>query len=166
MVEHLAVNQGVAGSSPAASAKECCVCRAARPLDEFHRHRRNPDGRQSCCKGCMKVRNRAYYLATPDRNAQRQESRARGRRAAAAYVLDYLRQHGCVDCPEDDPIVLEFDHVRGVKDMDVSLMVQRGFSVQVVTAEIAKCDVRCANCHRRATYRRGGFTTKGSISPA
>lgn len=49
-----------------------------------------------------------------------------------------------------DIVVLEFDH-RGDKIDDVSAYANRGRSWALVSAEIAKCDVRCANCHRRRT---------------
>jgi hypothetical protein len=31
----------------------------------------------------------------------------------------------------------------------------------VIEAEIAKCDVRCANCHRRRTCERAGWWRQG-----
>lgn len=62
---------------------------------------------------------------------------------------------GCQDCGEVDPVVLEFDH-RDDKIMDVSTMIgSRSWSV--IQAEIAKCDVVCANCHRRRTAKRFGW---------
>lgn len=70
------------------------------------------------------------------------------------HVLNYLSKHPCVDCGESDPIVLEFDHVRGTKEADISNMVQRGLSLVKIDSEIDKCDVRCANCHRRVTHQR------------
>jgi hypothetical protein len=71
------------------------------------------------------------------------------------YLLVYLREHPCVDCGEGDPVVLEFDHLR-----DKKFGVAQGFrdrEWQSVLDEIAKCEVVCANCHRRRTARRGGF---------
>ena len=77
-------------------------------------------------------------------------------RAAAnrANVLAYLQTHACVDCGVSDPLVLEFDHVRGVKRMDVSRLVAAGYPWPAIEEEIAKCEVRCANCHRRVTHVR------------
>lgn len=66
-------------------------------------------------------------------------------------VVDFLREHPCVGCGEPDILVLEFDHVSGVKLGAIGEMVTRGKSVLSVTREIAKCVVRCANCHRRKT---------------
>lgn len=65
-------------------------------------------------------------------------------------VWRYLSTHPCVDCGEGDPIVLEFDHVYGVKRLAVSHMIG-SFSWATIAEEIGKCEVRCANCHRRKT---------------
>lgn len=46
---------------------------------------------------------------------------------------------------------MEFDHVRGTKRADISTLIRDGAAVHVLEAEIAKCVVRCANCHRRRT---------------
>ena len=67
-------------------------------------------------------------------------------------ILDFLREHPCVDCGERDPLVLEFDHLRD-KDFDIA----RGYvdcSLEKLLAEISKCEVVCANCHRRRTVTR------------
>lgn len=74
----------------------------------------------------------------------------------AMAVHEYLLSHPCVDCGEADPVVLEFDHVRGVKKATVSSMIGGTYSTERLFEEIAKCDVRCANCHRRVTAARGG----------
>jgi 5-methylcytosine-specific restriction endonuclease McrA len=71
------------------------------------------------------------------------------------YLVTYLREHPCVDCGEDDPVVLEFDHLRD-KKFSISEGLQ-GRRWQDVLDEIAKCEVVCANCHRRRTAKRGGF---------
>jgi hypothetical protein len=61
-----------------------------------------------------------------------------------------------VDCGETDPVVLEFDHVRD-KLKDIGYMVTVGFSWSAIQLEIEKCEVRCANCHRRKTARVQGI---------
>lgn len=134
--------------------KYCSKCDTTKPLDDFHVNRTRRDGRQVSCKSCMSIRNRAYYLATPERNWQRKASNEAAKRKARKHVTAYLREHPCVDCGEDDIVVLEFDHVKGSKILAVSEMVGRGMGVATIDAEIAKCKVRCANCHRRITHRR------------
>lgn len=66
------------------------------------------------------------------------------------FIENYLKTHSCVDCSESDYVVLEFDHVRGKKKDNISRMVY-GSSIKSLEEEISKCDVRCANCHRRKT---------------
>jgi L-lysine 2,3-aminomutase len=71
------------------------------------------------------------------------------------HVIEYLREHPCVDCGETDPIVLEFDHLRD-KIANVSAMALAKRPWRVILAEIEKCEVVCANCHRRRTLARSG----------
>ena len=62
---------------------------------------------------------------------------------------------GCADCGEhfeDCPGVLDFDHLPGfVKSFNISSPVG---TLAEVLAEVAKCEVVCANCHRRRTAKR------------
>lgn len=79
------------------------------------------------------------------------------RRVKALAVHEFLLKNPCVDCGEKDPVVLDFDHVRGEKRTGVKRMLAGTYSLESVFEEIAKCEVRCANCHRRVTARRGKF---------
>jgi hypothetical protein len=72
-------------------------------------------------------------------------------------LLDYLATHPCVDCGERDIVVLQFDHARGEKSIHVMMAASRGWSWERTLTEIAKCDVRCANCHVRITAKRAGW---------
>jgi hypothetical protein len=72
-------------------------------------------------------------------------------------VYDYLSIHSCVDCGESDPVVLEFDHVREKKEWDIAKMLTQAYSWDTILKEIAKCDVRCANCHKRRTAKQFGY---------
>ena len=44
------------------------------------------------------------------------------------------------------------------KHTEVMKLAHDGYSIVRVLAEIAKCDVRCRNCHARVTYARQGYT--------
>jgi hypothetical protein len=58
----------------------------------------------------------------------------------------------CVDCGEQDPVVLDFDHVDpNHKRQTVSFLARSGYPWATVMAEVDKCQIRCANCHRRRT---------------
>ena len=73
-------------------------------------------------------------------------------------VFQYLLEHPCVDCGLVEPCVTEFDH-RDPKEKsrNVSSLLRDGYAWKVVLAEIKKCDVRCANCHRRKTAQDQGW---------
>lgn len=74
------------------------------------------------------------------------------------YVWEYLLSHPCVDCGETNPVVLEFDHKDDSdKKREISLMLSNGNSLDTIIKEIEKCEVRCANCHRRRTAEQFGW---------
>jgi len=71
------------------------------------------------------------------------------------YVQSYLASHPCIDCGENDPIVLEFDHRDpSQKKYNISERRRPVFSINTLKSEIEKCDIRCANCHRRRTHKQ------------
>lgn len=104
-----------------------------------------------------------YYEANKAKvKARARETTAKTRKAVRAWLYEYLLSHPCVDCGEDNPIILEFDH-RGddKKDFNLGDVSHKGTSLRRVRDEVAKCDVRCANCHRKKTYKEAGHTHKG-----
>ena len=67
-------------------------------------------------------------------------------------IIDYLKLHPCVDCQNCDIRVLEFDHLLN-KKFNISEMIGKQ-SWEMISEEIVKCEVRCANCHRIVTHER------------
>lgn len=94
-------------------------------------------------------RNKDTYKEKAKRNTQKYHDENRER------VFNYLLTHPCVDCGESDPIVLEFDHQRDKLD-DVSNLMRTGRWDQI-RKEIEKCEVVCANCHRRRSASAFGY---------
>jgi hypothetical protein len=81
----------------------------------------------------------------------------RARKRAAKWRLAQLIKlnSGCVDCGYNKhPQALQFDHVGEDKKMNVSDMIRSDYSWITIKEEIAKCEVRCANCHAVITARR------------
>lgn len=76
----------------------------------------------------------------------------RRKRRRARIIYNYLKDHPCVDCGEDDVRVLEADHPdSSKKEASVSDLFRRG-SEEGIRRELIKCEIRCANCHRRRHF--------------
>jgi hypothetical protein len=157
--------------------KVCSLCHHRKRLRRFHRRASASDGRQNYCRRCVRqVSERRYQQHGDAIRAQarvrslqryhtdiayRERVKARNRRPEVQaqiqrhlreqrernqrQVLRYLKHHPCVDCGCTDMRVLEFDHVRGHKTRPISMMLSQRWVT--VKAEIAKCEVRCGNCH-------------------
>lgn len=96
---------------------------------------------------------REYYERTKSTRLRRKlRLQAELKRRNRDTLWHYKAQQGCVDCGETDPIVLEFDHRDPAsKERDISAMLHRGMKLDRIMIEVAKCNVMCANCHRRKT---------------
>jgi hypothetical protein len=148
---------GATDPRPTPGLRTCRVCKETKPLTEFPLRSLIRQTRQWICLS----RQRAYTKEWYQRNRDKHIAAAYVRRVRQANVLgqrirEYLCDHPCVDCGESDPDVLDFDHLRD-KRADVSTLVHSAAAWEVVLAEIAKCEVRCANCHRRRTATKGRY---------
>lgn len=145
----------------------CGVCHQEKPDEAYNFRNKALAKRHSVCKVCKRTYSMRYYRKNSatyscSRKVRVYKYRIRNRLA----VADYLASHPCVDCRESDPLVLEFDHVVGRKLKAVSTLIMEGSALPVLVEEIAKCVVRCANCHRRRTASSRGYwkTKKQGIS--
>ena len=129
--------------------KRCRKCGETKPLDAFHRWNRG-DGRQPWCKSCRKDYDRAYFHANKHRRRPRAEVHAEFR-----AWFEALKSGPCADCGGTfAPEAMHWDHRPGtVKLRDVA-NIARQHARRLVLAEIAKCDLVCANCHAARTARR------------
>ncbi len=107
--------------------KLCSCCRIRKPKSEFY----GKTVKTGDCKPCQ----------TKRQNDRRQ------------FVVDYLKSHPCVDCGESHLAVLDFDHLTDKKS-SISRLVRMNISFEAILVEISKCEVRCANCHRKRTAKQ------------
>lgn len=90
------------------------------------------------------LNNRAARIA--DKKARKVRNRE--------FIQEYKRTHPCIRCGESDAVCLDFHHRDPVKKfIEVSLMGNRGYGQEKILTEITKCDILCANCHRK--FHRG-----------
>jgi hypothetical protein len=136
--------------------KTCPACRRELPLADFNFKNRARGRRQVYCRVCSRAyvrdhyhRNQRYYIDKALSQKGHYLERVHGR------VLEYLREHPCVDCNERDVAVLDFDHLdRATKVDNVGDMITGRRSWRTILREIEKCAVRCSNCHRRRTAQQ------------
>jgi len=137
----------------------CTRCRIEKSVDNFNFKYKERNIRQVQCRACTKLYIHAHYDAHRDYYLKKAHKRNnRIRKEIRVYVWNHLQSHPCVDCHESNPIVLEFDHISKKQD-DISNMIKYS-NLNSVIKEIAHCQVRCANCHRKATAIRQGWNKK------
>jgi hypothetical protein len=115
--------------------KICWVCKQEKELLSFSKDKSRKDGINPACKICDYKRSEQRY------NYNRK------------MLWEHYKKNPCVDCGETDPLVLELDHVSGIKKENVSKLIGKKYSTKTVVDEMSKCVVRCANCHRRKTAK-------------
>ncbi|QEG13553.1 hypothetical protein MARVELLAND_22 [Bacillus phage vB_BspM_MarvelLand] len=143
--------------------KTCNFCNEKKAVEEFPFRNKAKGIRNTRCKSCYKEYRKGHY---PDYyEKKKHEYRARRVRwkeqrqsEIHGNVIEYLKTHPCIVCSESDIVVLDFDH-RDPKEKDnnVSTMIQQLLPWDLIKEEIDKCDVLCANCHRRRTAKQFGW---------
>ncbi len=93
------------------------------------------------------LRNKEAVIArTRKRQSQKRE-----------FVMNYkIANPTCSDCGIDYPYyILDFDHLpQFEKSFELKASGSKDKSIPQIEAEIAKCEIVCANCHRHRTYTR------------
>lgn len=130
--------------------KKCSKCQLVKPLSEFHKNRATRDGHTNYCIDCARSIKRESYQY----NKEAAYRRARIKKDINQKVIYEAKNVPCMDCGISyPPYVMDFDHRPGeVKLKKLSAMY--GASLDLVSEEISKCDVVCANCHRERTFQR------------
>jgi hypothetical protein len=119
--------------------QQCRNCHQVLPVEKFKmRGGRQSGQRFTMCNRCLYVR---YTRPSADKKM--------------SMIHQYQLDRGCADCGyREHPAALEFDHRPGEEKL-FNIGEQMGNrSMDVLWAEIAKCDVVCSNCHNIRTHTR------------
>jgi len=108
------------------------------------------------CANCHRVRTRDMEQTRPRKN---RTGSAEARKAAVwrdhSALLDMLRRKPCEDCGGSfPPCSMDFDHRDPSTKRFVVTRMRARATVERILAEVAKCDIVCANCHRLRTFER------------
>lgn len=129
----------------------CWYCGAERPLEAFAWRNKAQGRRQVHCRTCQSAINQRQYQA--NREKRLAQVRANWLRVKSAF--DDLKRAPCSDCGQTfHPCQMDWDHRDGsVKVSSITKLLKNGRLV-AARAELEKCDLVCANCHRMRTYQR------------
>ena len=67
-------------------------------------------------------------------------------------IFDYKASKGCNRCPENDARCLDFHHIGDDKEFTIGNILRNKLCWESILKEIEKCEVICANCHRKEHY--------------
>ncbi len=137
--------------------KNCSACQTKKELSEFNKNKSKKDGLASNCRECAARISRKYYSENQEKHKKLvMERKSKVLEDNKRFIFEHLSLSPCADCGEQDPIVLDFDHLPGSdKRASVTELLQNHCSLKTLKKEIDKCEVVCSNCHRRRTAKRG-----------
>ena len=132
------------------SDKICSQCHLLKSKLEFNFKNKSLDLRHSYCRECGKIFTRNHYKKSKESYLKR-NLRSYGKRRK---IVVEAKQHPCADCGVQYPYyVMDFDHRENeIKSFPLNRV--NNATVKVILAEMAKCDLVCANCHRERTHQR------------
>jgi len=115
--------------------RECRKCKETKALQHFYKDVKGADGHRTICKPCSVAADKLYVQGNKD------------------WYNAYKATLSC-PCGENEGCCLEFHHRNpATKIKAVADMVADGYSRASIEREWNKCDVLCANCHRKKHHR-------------
>lgn len=162
----LARELGVSATTIRRHAKKLGVIAAKYEITDEHRHNLSVSGKEVWDnKEDPEIRKENTKINRKDRQRKRRQwrwhndsnyktklSKRHGKRKTEMliWLMEYKSTLKCINCDEDFIGCLEFHHNDPAqKDFTISRMVMDGWGKERILEEIEKCDILCANCHRK-----------------
>ena len=100
--------------------KVCTGCNRKLSLNQFNWKSKARKTLHSRCRSCTKEQSKEANLAQRDYYvAYNVKLKTERGLRYARRVWEYLSEHPCVDCGENDRVVLDFNYIRGNKIADI-----------------------------------------------
>lgn len=145
--------------------RRCNKCFKEKDEKEFHWKIKNVR-RKTTCSSCEKEYHKSHYLNNENyRNKCKESAKVKNKEyneRNLSILGDILQTNCCADCGETNPIVLEFDHIKG-KSIGIARLKRNAASIKTLLSEVSKCEIVCANCHRKRTYSRLDKTWRDNL---
>lgn len=116
-------------------------------LDCFGNRTDTKDGKNAICKDCRREYKKAWRKTERGKIAHAKHNKKRGR-AIKLWLLEMCGSTKCIYCGESHPACLDFHH-RDAAEKEFVIASAKTKNREILLAEIKKCDVVCANCHRK-----------------
>ncbi len=129
--------------------KLCPKCKKQKPLTDFWKDKRTKDGLLCYCKICK------YAAAEKWRKENKEKSSTSVKKSQDKKrkpYIEYKKTLKCKECGENHIACLEFHHRNPAEKAFGIGHSFVGKSMEQLRKEIAKCDVLCANCHKKLHY--------------
>lgn len=93
---------------------------------------------------------REWYAANPEQRKKHYQRTKVAKQKYKDWAYSLKLGKKCKYCGETEPICLDFHHRNPEnKIQEISTMIKNRIAKEKLLAEIAKCDLVCANCHRK-----------------
>lgn len=141
--------------------KTCTVCGKEKDETDFAWKSILRGKRSSECKMCHSIyRDNHYRLHQKEHYA----SVIQRRRELQDKVVVYKAERGCSRCPEHHPAALDFHHIDASgKISTIARITRLGWSWERILTEIIKCEILCANCHRKEHWNKAEVSQWQSV---
>ena len=123
----------------------CHKCEIDKPESEFVFNKSK--GRlQYHCKQCHSEYTKSHY----EKNKEQYKEKVRARKIELREWIDEIKSTlHCERCPQNHPAALDFHHEDpDKKEFSLGSAADRGWSKEKILAEMEKCKILCASCHR------------------
>ncbi len=98
---------------------------------------------------------RRWYAQNRDSEKQHVSRR---KKEIKKWFENYKNNLKCIKCEENHPATLDFHHKDSkIKEFGINSRVHSGYSIDLIKKELEKCEVLCANCHRKLHYKTAIF---------
>lgn len=131
--------------------RKCTNCKEEFPESEFFFKNKETGKLHSHCKSCKREMDKRTYKNNESRRVKIRTRATANKEKNKDFVNRVRKRSSCTRCGEKRWYVLDFHH-KNSKLYNISDIMKRGYSIELIKDEIRKCEILCANCHREVHF--------------